>query len=86
MAQNAPLPVWVRLMMIVAVARSNTKHVPTKLTFYFSKFHKFRCENLNFDAKMAQKVAFPVWVRLMMIGAVVGRTTEHVSIKLTFYF
>ena len=48
---------------------------------HFSQFPKSGAKNI-----LTQKAPLPVWVRVPMIGAVVRRTTEHVSIKLTFYF
>ena len=58
----------------------------SNLPFIFQNFISPGAKNLNFDAKIARNAPLPFWVWVSMIDAVVEKTTEHVSIKLTFYF
>ena len=86
MPQKAPLPIQMMLPVIGAVVCSNAEHVPTKLTFDFSKFPKSKRKNHHFYAIMAQKVPLPVWLMLPMIDAAVCSNTEHAPTKPTFDF
>ena len=60
--------------------------LPAKFEKETRKIVESRGEKPAFDEKMAPKVPFPVWVRLMMTGAVAYSSTKHVPTKLTFDF